>query len=59
MTSTPTHLLIDPLPAVPALDGMLDDGVLGKVLVQRRQAIEREANTHEIDQPVEKEAVPR
>jgi hypothetical protein len=50
-----THLLIDPLPAIPALDRVLDDGVLREVLIQRGQAIQREANTHKVEQPIQEE----
>lgn len=51
-----THLLADPFPAVFALDCVLDDGVVRKVLVRTGQGIQRNADAHEIDDPIDKDA---
>ena len=51
------HLFVNPLPAVLALNGMLNDGVLGEALVQRREAVQREPNAHEVNESVEEESV--
>jgi len=52
-----SHLLVDPLAAVAALDVVLDDGVVREPLVSGSQAVQRETDAHEVEQPVEEEAV--
>lgn len=51
------YLFIDMLPTILALDGMLDDRILGETLIQRGETIEGEAHADKIDQPVEEEPI--
>lgn len=51
------HLIANLLLAVPAFDGMLDDRVIGKVLVKARQAIQRQPNPEEVYEFVYEDSV--
>ena len=50
------HLLTDPLPAVLALDGMLDDGVIGCPSIDKRNSIQRNTDADEVEDFVDKSA---
>lgn len=52
-----THPLEDLAPAVPALDGVLDDGVAGEVLVEAGEGVEGEAQADKVERLVEEDAV--
>jgi len=50
------HLLADVLPAVLATDHVLDDRILGEVLINGRDKVQGEAYGKEVDDLVEKVA---
>lgn len=50
------HLLTNPLPAVLALDSVLDDGVIGRPSIDKRDGIQRDADADEVEDFVDESA---
>lgn len=52
-----THLLIDSLAAIPALNHMLDNRILAEILIQPSQSIQRGTKTNKVERLVEENSV--
>lgn len=53
-----THLLTNVLATILASHLMLDDRILGEILIDAGQSIQREAHADEVDQPVQEDTFP-